>query len=226
MKLNFDLVDPRERGSLMLRWRRAFGWSVADAGRMIGTSTRTVAAIESGAQLMTDEKWTRLVSHVPDSQEMASPAELVVVLSPEQAPIDVVSSDNFEALEVADDQYSAIIASRAVDRTSGAPYLHRQRFLVRGNEHVLRAAMRWQAAADARDLSTAEHAHRWMMRRVLQGELKNPQLTELKRAVSAANEELKGLGLDGDEGERQRLIRKLDIAIAELMQEAAKGVLV
>lgn len=209
----------------MLRWRRAFGWSVADAARMIGTSTRTVAAIESGAQLMTDEKWTRLVHHVPDNQEVASPSELVVVLSPDKAPLDVVSSENFEAIEVDDDQYGAIIASRAVDRTSGAPYVHRQRFLVRGNEHVLRAAERWQAAADARDLSTAEHAHRWMMRRALRGELKNPRLTELKRAINEANEELKGLAPDAEEDERRRLVRKLDSAIAELMQEAAKGVL-
>ena len=225
MKLNFDLVDPRERGNLLLRWRRVFGWSVAQVAGFMDTSTRTVAAIESGAQVMSDEKWARLVGHVPGDLGLKSPAELVVVLSPDQAPLDVVSSENFEGLEIADDQYSAIIASRAVDRTTGTPYLHRQRFLVRGNEHVLRAAMRWQAAADSRDLSTAEHAHRWMMRRALQGELKNPELTGLKMAVNAASEELKRVGPDAPDEERKRLIRKLDVAIAELMQEAAKSVL-
>ncbi len=221
--MDYNLIDPRNRGKFLLTARRQHRWTVKETAEMLEVTTRTIAAYEGDTQLMPDDKWAALVSHLPQESAVQAPRDMVTVIGGNGAPVDVVSSDNFEGLEVDDDRYRAIIASRSVDRQTGEVRLHRQVFLVRGNEHVLRAAKRWQDEQDlARDLSSAEMAHRWLNRRVLHGELQKPKLIELKQAVNAASAELRAAGVQASEQDRRRLIAKLDRAISDLMVEAAR----
>lgn len=223
MKYDFEGVDPRNRGALVHKWRIRLDLSVKEMAEIIQTTTRTVSAIESGAQPMSDMRWQLFVTNMPAELIDKHPDELVVVISPEQVPLDVVSRDNYAGFVPDDDGYWGVIASRCINRQTGAPEVHRQRFLLRENQHVVNAALRWDADLEALDTSSASVMQRWLMRRILKGELNNPKLTELKAKISSANAELSTAGPDAPESERLRLLGKLDRAIADLMEEVARN---
>lgn len=61
------------------------------------------------------------------------------------------------------------------------------------------------------------------LRRSLEGELRNPNLQPLKDAINAAKAEIDRAGVDAPEEVRLALIRKQDLAIAELMEAVAKA---
>lgn len=153
--------------------------------------------------------------------------EMIVVLADDGlTPVDVVSDANYAGCaELAGDPY-ALIASYAIDRMTGKPRLHRQRFLTAANGHVINAAQRWdderRVEAHNPDKAMLE-MHRWLTRRVLEGELRNPRLTELKQAITDAKANLDKAG-NVPEDVRTRLIRELDLAITALMEETTKTV--
>ncbi|MCT7310064.1 hypothetical protein N5J06_03850 [Ralstonia sp. CHL-2022] len=176
-------------------------------------------------QAMPDARWRLWVHEVV--AEVSRIPEMVVVLADDgHTPVDVVSDSNYAGCaELAGDPY-ALIASYAIERGTGKPRLHRQRFLKAANAHVINAAQRWdderRVEAHNPDKVMLE-MHRWMTRRVLEGELRNPRLTALKRAIADAKANLDEAG-DAPAEVRASLIRKLDQAIAALMEETAKTV--
>jgi DNA-binding XRE family transcriptional regulator len=220
---DFQSVVPENRGKLVLKWRTTLGWSIGEAAKRVGVSTRTISAIESGAQVMPDSRWRLFVHEVIASIQKKHVPDMVVVLSEQQAPLDVVSIDNYAGYALGDNGETALIASYSVNRQSGAPEVHRQRFPIKPNAHVICAIERWEAV---RQEETSDRAafdmQRWLMRRVLEGELRNPELTSLKAAISEAKAELEQANDESAEV-RSQLIHKLDVAIADLMEAVAKA---
>lgn len=219
----FQTVAPEGRGKLMLKWRTTLGWNVGETAKRVGVSTRTISSIESGSQVMPDARWRLFFHEVLAEIQRDEAPDCVVVLSDRQTPIDVVSSDNYAGYAISDDGRRALIASHSINR-KGAPELHRQEFLVEFNRHVIRAIDRWEAARQD-EVSGHEYAayemQRWLMRRVLHGELGNPRLTLLKVAINDAKAELEQASSAPDDV-RSELMKKLDLAIAELMEEVAR----
>lgn len=215
-------VTPEDRGKLMLKWRTTLGWSVGEAAKRVGVSTRTISAIESCAQVMPDARWRLFVHEVLAEIPYDHTPQIVVVLTEQQALLDVVSSENYAGYAISDDGQTALIASYSINRLSGAPEVHRQRFPVKPNSHVFRAIERWEAVRQgATSDQAAFQMQRWLMRRILQGELSNPKLTQLKAAINDAKTELEQAG-DATEEVRTQLVRKLDVAVANLMEAVAK----
>lgn len=227
--LDIQSVAPESRGKLMLKWRTTLGWNVGEAAKRVGVSTRTISAIESGAQIMQDSRWRLFVHEVLAEITSARYPEMVVVLSKQQTPsdlqipLDVVSSDNYAGYAISDDGKEGLIASYSVNRLTGAPEVHRQRFFVEPNLHVIRAIERWEAARqEATPDRTSFEVQRWLMRRVLKGELHNPELIQLKEAIAVAKAELDQAS-EASDAVRAELIHKLDMAIADLMEAVAKA---
>ncbi|MCV4341670.1 hypothetical protein [Pseudomonas capsici] len=73
----------------------------------------------------------------------------------------------------------------------------------------------------SREVQTAFQIQHWLMRRILQGELSNPNLMQLKAAINDAKTELEQAG-DATEEVRTQLVRKLDVTVANLMEAVAK----
>ncbi|WP_405123524.1 hypothetical protein ACI514_08410 [Pseudomonas sp. M20] len=218
----FEGVVPEDRGKLVLKWRTTVGWSVGETAKHVGVSTRTISSVESGAQVMSDSRW-RLFVHEVLAELNHENEQVVVVLSEQQSPLDVVSSGNYAGYAISDDGATALIASYGINRLSGAPEVHRQRFQVKSNPHVIRAIEKWEAASQG---AAQDHAafqmQRWLMRRVLKGELNNPELTQLKAAINDAKGELEKASGEPEEV-RAQLARKLDLAIADLMEAVAQA---
>ena len=221
--LKNENVAPEERGRLVRKWRTTLGWSVGDAAIRMGVTTRTVSAIESETQIMPASRWRLFVHEVLAEINRVPAKDLVVILSEDQAPLDVVSRESYAGYAVDDDGVLGLIASASVNRVSGSPQLHRQRFLGKENLHVIRAARRWEEARPAvLSDSAAFGMHRWLMGQVLQGELQNPRLTKLKLDVNDAKAAL-DLSIDATDETRERLMRQLDEAIRALMEAVSTG---
>lgn len=212
-----------ERGKLLLKWRTMLGWSAAHLAEIFGVTTRTISAFESGAQPIQDTRW-RLLCHevLRELGQLEDNAELVVVLNEQQTPIDVVSSESYSGCVMSDDGKTGLIASHYIDRLTGKADVHRQLFQIKFNAHVIKAARRW----DEKHLNNGGAAfsvQHWLNRQVLMNELTNPKLIKLKEAVAKAHEAAVGASQESEEIRRD-LLRNLDIAIANLMEEAAKQV--
>lgn len=221
--LDFENVAPEDRGILLLKWRTTLGWNVVEAAKRVGVSTRTISAVESSSQVMPHSRWRLFVHEVLAEINRDHFAEMVVVVSEQQTLLDVVSKDNYAGYALSDDGKTGLIASYSINRLSGAPELHRQRFLVKENPDVIRAIERWEADRQEASPDRAMfEMQRWLMRRVLKGELENPELTRLKMAINEAKAELERANNTSEEV-RTQLMHKLDVAIADLMEAVAKS---
>ncbi|WP_248558216.1 hypothetical protein [Paraburkholderia terrae] len=95
----------------------------------------------------------------------------------------------------------------------------------KARNHAVNAAQRWD---DDRRLQAHDpdkallEMNRWLTRRVLEAELRNPQITALKAAIADAKAALDQAGADAPEGERRHLISEMDAAIAALMNEVER----
>lgn len=216
-------IPPQDRGKALLKWRTTLGWSLANVANRLSVTTRTISGIESGVQLMPDARWKLFVHEV--SHELLQGAEsggLVVVLGPDQSVLDVVSKDNYAGYALSEDGSEGIIASYSINRRTGGSELHRQRFQVEGNSHVMQAIQFWEKVRQAElQGESAYLMHHWVTRRVLKGELKNPELTSLKKAISDASNDLK-LATEDSADVREQLMRKLDRAIENLMKKISE----
>lgn len=217
-------VAPDNRGKLLLKWRTTLGWSVTEAAKRAGVSTRTISSVESGTQVMSEASW-RLFAHEAVAEINRIPQIVVILASDGITPIDVVSDLGYIGHALADDGRTAIIASHTINRVTGQPDVYRTRFDVEHNAHVLHAVDRWEEAqtygSEAERLALT--THRWLMRRSLEGELRDPHLRPLKDAVNATKAELDRAGVDAPEEVRAALIRKQDLAIAELIVAVAQA---
>lgn len=217
-------IPPNKRGDALLRWRSTLGWSLADVAARLGVTPRTVSSFESGAQLVQDSRW-RLFLHEVGHEfgQGTDSGGMVLVLGKAQSLLDVVSGDNYAGYAISEDGSEGIIASYCVDRQTGAHRLHRQKFAVEYNHHLLKAIAIWEERRHADlDGEAAYQMHHWLTRRVLQGELKDPELIELKEAISSAAERVKLAG-NASENERAELVRKLDVAIEDLISRIGKS---
>jgi transcriptional regulator with XRE-family HTH domain len=226
MDLSEEHIAPSDRGGQLIKWRRSLGWSVGDIAKILDVSERTIALWESSRQAMPDVRW-RLLMHevraeIARIESGKSNRELVVIISEDQAPLDVVSSENYAGYVISDDGRTGLVASYSVNRQTNAPAVHRQRFPVGPNKHAVTAFERWEESAKSRAMNTsAFQMERWLMRRVLAGELANPKLTTLKEEINIAKAKLDEAS-DASEDMRRNLLRDLDVAIANLMEAVAK----
>ncbi|MGC5887703.1 helix-turn-helix domain-containing protein [Ralstonia pseudosolanacearum] len=214
-----------DRGQRLYNIRNTLGYSVQQVADMVGVGPRTVALWETGVQPMPDARWELFVLKL--QRDLMRQPELVVVLDAAgQSVLDVVSDNNFFDLKELGDG-TAIIRSIAIDRLTGQPRLHGQRFSCAGNEHVLRAAAAWRPALDvgvAQGDPAVLAMHRWLVRRVLDAEARNPKLRELKDAINEASRAVDQAS-KASEPVRKAKLRDLDAAIWALIEEveASKG---
>ncbi|CAI8811433.1 hypothetical protein PST407_03904 [Pseudomonas syringae pv. tomato] len=167
---------------------------------------------------MPDARWRLLVHEVLAA--ISGSSELIVVVNETQALIDVVSSESYSGCVVSDDGRTGLIASHYINRATGMPDVHRQLFSVALNKHVLEATKRW----DERRLESVGSSftiYHWLQRRVLMNELANPKLTQLKAEVTKAQADAVAASQESEEV-RKALLQKVDFAIANLMEEAAR----
>lgn len=221
--LDVQGVDESERGKLLLKWRTMLGWNAADVANMFGVTTRTISAFESGAQPIQDSRW-RLLTHevLRKLNTLNDNSELIVVMNEHQTPIDVVSSESYSACVISNDGKTGLIASHYIDRLTGKADVHRQLFSVEFNTHVVKAAKRW----DEKNLGyigSAFAVQNWLNRKVLMNELDNPKLIKLKENITKAQAAAVEASQESEEV-RSDLLRKVDVAIANLMEEVAKQV--
>lgn len=213
-----ELPTGENRGTQIYRWRVALGWSAAQVAILLGVTPRTINLWETHTQPMPDARWRLFVHEI--SRALNTNPQCVVIFAKDGAtPIDVISEASYVDLAVSDDGETALIASYAIDRLTNRPTLHRQRFYVVANKHVVYATERWESARKATD----EHCivfemQRWLTRQVLRRELSNPRLTVLKIAISDAKARLDNAS-DSPEHVRLELRTLLDRAVAALMKE-------
>jgi transcriptional regulator with XRE-family HTH domain len=218
--IDHDISD--EKGILLHRFRMALGWDAAKVAALLGVSSRTIGLWETSVQPMPDARW-RLFIHEVVNEANRDP-ELVVITADDQLiAIDVVSNSNYAGYVVSDDGKTALIASYTIDRQTNQPKLHRQRFLVSINRHVIDAADRWERARQIPDEHrTAFEMQSWITRRALKGELSNPRLTGLKEAINKAKFAVDEAA-NASDNVREERIRAFDEAVALLIKEVSAG---
>jgi transcriptional regulator with XRE-family HTH domain len=222
-------ISAEKRGEALKRWRTPLGWGVSDVAKILDVTERTISSWESGVADMPDGRW-RLFAHEVLARISAIAAgeeddqrDVVLLVSSEQAPLDVVSNLNYAGYVISDDGQEGIVASYSISRLTGAPAVHRQRFPVGPNKSVISAFDRWEREAREGSMNLAAfQMERWVMRRVLAGELQNPNLIAKKEAVANASAAV-DRAVDAPEEQRQPLMRALDEAIAELMEAVAQA---
>ena len=209
-----------DRARALHKIRTTFGWSPANVAKRLDVSPRMVGMWETGTQPIPDGRWRLFMHEVRD--ELQRRRELVVVVaSDEVTPLDVISDANFYDLAVDEGQGEGVVSSYAVDRLTGRPYLHLQRFPLAQNRHVLEVTARWRAALHV-GASTGDKElltmHRWLTRRVLEAELANPRLQQLKSDIAAASRNV-DLAVDAPDEVRREKLKELDRAVFALIQE-------
>lgn len=217
-------MDDTNRATALHKIRTTFGWSAASVAQRLDVSPRMVGMWETGAQPVPDGRWRLFLHEVND--ELDRRRELVVVLADDgSTPLDVISDANFYDLEEDEARGIGVVSSYAIDRLTGRPYLHLQRFPLATNQHVTRAANHWRAALRA-GVSTGESEmltmHRWLTRRVLEAEAANPRLRQLKDAIAAASHEV-DMALDASEPVRREKLQALDQAVFALIHEVERS---
>lgn len=220
-------MDAANRAAALYKIRTTFGWSAADVAQKLDVSPRLVGMWETGTQPIPDGRWRLFLHEVSD--ELPRRREFVVVNAADgSTPLDVISDANFYDLNQDLESGIGVVSSYAIDRVTGRPYLHMQRFPLATNQHVIRAAKHWRAALGA-GVSTGESEmlamHRRLTRRVLEAEQSNPRLRELKEKIAAASRAA-DLAMDATEDVRREKLHELDRAVFALIHEVdgSKGV--
>ena len=201
--MNVEIGVPlAERGHALLRWRKTLGWGLAETASRLGITTRTLSSHESEAQPVPDARWRLFVHEITEALRSGnSYSSLVVVVAEDGLTcLDVVSAENFAGVVFSDDGKQGIIASYALNRQTGAPYLHRQLFLVAVNKHVVQVSEAWERARRAEaDGETVAEVHRWITRLALKGEIDRPEMAVLKAEVGATNDRLQAASNESSE---------------------------
>lgn len=209
------------RAELLFRLRNMVGLTQQQVADMVSVVLRTVALWEAGTQPMPDARWelfTLKVARLIDQRP-----ELVVIVDADGTSVLDVVADAGYFDHVNNGDGTAVISSFAMDRLSGRPTLHSQRFRIAANKHVLEKAEAWKAMQD-RSATAGDAAqvvmHRWLARRVLGAEARNPKLREMKDAISAASHAVEEASNAPEEIRREKLTA-LDQAIFALIKETS-----
>ncbi len=223
MSDEFSEDNAIERGVSLHRIRHALGWSAVKVAELLGVTGRTIGLWEAGDQRMPDARWRLFLREVEHDISRRPPTYVVAVFGPDghggMIPIDAVSNANFHSWSSDEDGKTGVIASFAIDRITQQPRLHRQRFQIAINRHVVRAAEKWSAArflfGDGTDDETKLAMHGWLTRRVLEAERNNPRLVELKHDIKVAQAAVEYA--DTEEEHREKL-RAVDTAVNALLR--------
>ena len=214
-----------DRGIALSNWRRTLGWGLAEAANRLGITTRTLSSHESGAQPIPESRWRLFVHEIGEVLRTGKyPGGLVIVNGEDGLScIDVVSADNYAGIAISDDGKRGVIASYAIDRQTGAPYLHQVQFHVDTNRHLFKAVEAWEEVRRSQsDDEAVYHAQRWIMRMALSGEINHPEMASLKRAMNDANQRLKAAeGASAEE--RNRLFQEHEAAVVAFVKALAAG---
>lgn len=125
-------------------WRENLGLSAEEAGQLVYVSRRTWEAWENEEREISRAKLDLLGTKLRErSQDANQERNLVVVVSDEGLPLDVVAEDNFVGLRITGDQ--AVISSLAVRRWDHKAYVHRTEFSVSKNQFVVLRATKWKS---------------------------------------------------------------------------------
>lgn len=217
-------MDAINRATALHRMRTALGWSPAAVARRLDVTPRMVGLWETGTQPMPDGRWRLFVYEL--KEELQRRRDYVVVLAADGVtPLDVVTDANFHSLEEDEANGIGVLSSFAIDRSTGQPYIHLQRFPLAENQHVRRAARNWRAALRAGAASGDSEMltmHRWLSRRVLEAEQANPKLRELKDQIAAASREV-DLAFDEPDDVRREKLDELDRAVFALIHEVDRS---
>ena len=128
------------KGELARKARTVLGASTAEAAQLVHVAKRTWEVWESGQREMPDAALELFIHKITQGITPTEGRELVVVLTANQMPHDVISSDIFLHLKENGDG-TAEISSMAVSRATGRQYIHRTLFTIKPhNEHVLKFA--------------------------------------------------------------------------------------
>lgn len=218
---------PEHQGCTLLRWRTTLGWGLAETAKRLGVTPRTLNSYESGAQEIPKGRWSLFLHEVAKVLRPLRPNEIPVGLVTVNGEdgftcIDVVSADNYAGLAISDDGKRGLIASYAINRETGTPYLHRQPFLVEVNRHLFKAVEAWDEdrRVQAKD-EAVYHMHRWITRMALKGEIDNPDLATLKLEMNEANEKLKA-AKDATADDQARLFEAHEAAVAAFVEALAR----
>jgi DNA-binding XRE family transcriptional regulator len=128
------------KGELARKARTVLGASTAEAAQLVHVAKRTWEVWESGQREMPDAALELFIHKITHGIAPTEDRELVVVVTDNRMPHDVISSDTFLHLKDNGDG-TAEISSMAVSRMTGRQYIHRTTFKIQPhNEHVLRFA--------------------------------------------------------------------------------------
>ncbi len=213
-----EAIDPKARGSTILRWRTILGWSAAEAAERLSVTTRTLSSDESGG-VVPDARWRLFVHEVTEELRRGRDSGGFVVVSADDGitPIDVVSYDNFAGFTVSDDGKTGLIASYTIDRVTGKHGIHRQLFSMASNRGLFPVIAKWeqQRALEAGD-NQLLHMQHWLTRQALKGELDNPDLAGLKQNLRETQDRL--LAADPGTSEYDERFDQNEAAVAALVQ--------
>jgi hypothetical protein len=211
------MSEKNKRAHALFAIRTTLGLSTSAVAAKVAVTPRTVGLWETRAQPIPDGPW-RLFMHEVQADLSNEPSIAVVFADDGVTPVDAISDRNFFSIKLHPDG-TGVVASYAIDRYTQRTYLHLQRFRQRGNEHVIRAAEAWEAGLRI-GASTGEKsmlaAHRWLTRRVLEAEQRNPKIRELKNSIATAND---AVDFAPDEASKNQRLQELDTAVFALIQE-------
>lgn len=136
--------DAVNKGALARKARMVLGASTAEAAQLVHVTKRTWEVWESGQREMPDAALELFIHKITQGITPTEDRQLVVVVTDNQMPHDVISSDTFLHLKENGDG-TAEISSMAVSRVTGRQYIHRTKFKIKpNNEHVLQFADKYR----------------------------------------------------------------------------------
>ena len=130
--------------------RLALDMTTTEAAALVHVSRRTVELWEAGLRNIEPAKLELFFRKINELGTKMVNRKLVVVLADDGVqPLDVVASDTFAGLANDVQKGYAVISYLAVQRLTGRPYVHRSRFMIEHNTHVLRAVEKWSSCLAA-----------------------------------------------------------------------------
>lgn len=146
--------------------RLGAGLTQSEAAGLVYATPRAWANWESGNRTMDQALFHLFIQRLTEPSHAALQAlglaegdpveaysQLVVVIlrdGSRQQPVDTIARENFLAYEIESDGIHAVISSLKTDRISFKPSIHRTRLLREHNQHVEKAATRWEKEREAK----------------------------------------------------------------------------
>lgn len=134
---------------LIRRARQSVDMTTEEAAQLVHVTRRTFETWESGKQKIPTAKLELFMNKLEGKRPLNR--SLIMVIGGDEfcpVPIDVIAEDTFLSCDETADKTQAIISSLAIDRISGRPCVHRTRFYIAQNKHVIKAVKKWKSVLD------------------------------------------------------------------------------